>query len=81
MIYRTDVSPYFVVINNVKIPVPRGVWYVTINMYGVVEGWSEHPYISEGCWNCNTSDSIRIGEVDFEDGDSGHYHVYEVQCS
>ena len=79
MKFTPDFGNYFVVINDVKIPVPAGVKFVTIHMSGVVYGWSERPYISEGYWNCKKCPGYRLGYVDWEDGDAGHYHIYEVQ--
>lgn len=79
MIFRSDESHHYVLINGVKITVPRGVKYVTINMYEVVQGWFERPYISEGSWDSDDGKSVRIGEVDFSSNDTGHYNVYEVQ--
>ena len=79
MKYTQDFGWTFVVINDVKIPVPAGILFVTINMSGIVLGWSERPYISEGSWYCKSCPGYRIGYVEWEDDDTGRYNIYEVR--
>lgn len=79
MKFTSDFGRNFVIINNVKIPVPGGTKYVTIHMSGVLYGWTKRPYLSEGYWNCDENSGFRLGYVDWEESDTGFYEIYEVQ--
>lgn len=78
MKFKHDEYTSHAVLNGVKIFVPYGIKYITVNMHGVVQGWEELPFISEGYWDCLVCSGFRLGIVDWEDGDKGHYHVHEV---
>lgn len=79
MKFTPDFGRYFVIINDVKIPVPAGIEYVTINMNDVVCGWSARPFISEGYWDCLVCPGYRLGDIEWDDDDVGKYQIYEVQ--
>lgn len=80
MKFNPEVGKCYATINGVKIFVPHGVKYITINMNDVVFGWSEKPFISEGYWDCLVCPGYRLGTVDWDDeNDNGKYKVYEVQ--
>lgn len=56
-------------VNGCDLVVPDGDNYITIDMNGCVEFWSEKPYIDEGRWyHTHLSGSI-ICTVDDEPGD------------
>ena len=78
MKFNKDVYKNHAVINGVKIYIPYGIRYITINMNGVVQAWADRPFISEGYWDCLVGPGYRLGTVDWEDGDQGHYHIHEV---
>lgn len=56
-------------INNVDITVPIGIKYVTISMYGRLEGWTVKPRISEGNWYSDKSNAILLAFVQREPED------------
>lgn len=67
-----------VVLNDVHIPVPRGVKYVTVNKNDIVQGWSDEPYTQDGRWYCHDCIPIRIGWVEFEFGDDRPFEALKV---
>lgn len=80
MKFTQDFGRYFVIINNVKIPVPAGIIYVTIDINCNLEGWITHPYISDGYWKGHETCGLLLGSVELEEDDeSGKFDIYEVQ--
>jgi hypothetical protein len=67
-------------VNGEKIPVQRGMKYVTINMNSTVQGWFEKPYLWDGYWHAKDYEplGIRLGYVELDDGDEWTY-TFEVQ--
>ncbi len=57
-------------VNGAVLSVPYGVKFISIDMNGRVEYWTELPYLSEGFWTHDRTRSIRAYQVQLEDGDT-----------
>lgn len=78
MKYHAETGSKKVVLNDVDIPVPRGINYVTVNMNDVVQGWIDKPYLYDGYWRCDSCQPVRLGWIEFSFGDDRPWNALEV---
>lgn len=81
MKYYEESCSSFAMVNGEKIPVQRGMSYVTINMNSAVQGWFCKPYLHDGYWHSEFDEpnGIRLGYVEEMSDEDRWTNAFEVQ--